>query len=220
MSENTGYKQDKKQKGADIPRLTPEEDIIIEGTDEFAHLRTAGVSSTAITIVCSMVGAGMLSLPAAFARMGWVFGTVMIGLVGVFGMYSGCLLVKCMNTLDQDGKKRSAPTLNWVRVCFGKTGRIIAHIGTYGTCIGVGILFLILASDSFRDLTHAVSANAFTCISAVNCSSFCYFLRLSMGLHLFLPLETPCIFSDGAYLSLGKTSTFSRGIMEPLEKRN
>eukprot|EP01135_Chromosphaera_perkinsii_P002299 Nk52_evm85s221 gene=Nk52_evmTU85s221 len=158
--------QNSKEKVVNPTKIQVDDDLVFEKEDDFAHLRTAGVSSTAITIVCSMVGAGMLSLPAAFARMGWILGSIMIGLVGLFGMYAGLLLVKCLNTLDSHGKRiRSYPDLG--EVCFGKTGRYIAHFGTYGTCVGVGILFLILSTDSFRDLTHEVSATAFTCISAV-----------------------------------------------------
>eukprot|EP01135_Chromosphaera_perkinsii_P007087 Nk52_evm26s684 gene=Nk52_evmTU26s684 len=134
---------------------------------DFGHLRKSSVSATTVTIICSVLGVGILSMPGSFSRMGWIIGSLMIGTIGAFGLYCSCLLGKCMmGTADNSGKRiRSYPELG--DVCFGRKGRILAHIGTYGTCVGVGMLFLILAAESFSDLSSALSKQVFTCVSAI-----------------------------------------------------
>eukprot|EP00126_Sphaerothecum_destruens_P000195 Sdes_comp10240_c0_seq1m1865 len=131
--------------------------------DEFSHLRKNGVFKTAVTIVCSMVGVGMLGLPSAFARLGWIPGCLVFLFTGCIATYCGLCLVKCMSFVEPGGRQlRSYPELG--QFCFGGFGKFISYFATYGTCIGVGILFIVLAAQSCQELNNSLSYNVWACI--------------------------------------------------------
>lgn len=58
---------------------------------------------TVITIFISFVGAGILGLPYAFLRSGYVMGTVCIAAVSIISLHCMLLLLECKHRLEDRG---------------------------------------------------------------------------------------------------------------------
>ena len=59
---------------------------------------------TAFLIAGEIVGTGILGLPFAMSRLGWIVGILATLLFGLFAWYSGVLLARVRNELFPNGK--------------------------------------------------------------------------------------------------------------------
>ena len=102
--------------------------------------------SAVYNVVCCIVGAGVLGIPYAIAKIGWA-GAPLVLICGVWGAYTGILLGRCtvydpsLKTYGDIGMK-----------AMGWWGKFIVVACQVGTCVGAGILYIVLAGQNFHQL--------------------------------------------------------------------
>ena len=124
-----------------------------------------GTSSTlgaAFNILCTVVGTGLLNLPAGFAQSGWV-GAPMLVIMCTMAGYTACVLIKCFkyiggkesvtgelqNVLMDDvvGSSGSAETYGDIgQAAFGAFGRWFVVVQMHLTLCMVGTIYHLLAA--------------------------------------------------------------------------
>ncbi|CAG8498802.1 2901_t:CDS:2 [Diversispora eburnea] len=104
-----------------------------------------------INITCVVAGSGVLGLPYAIKQGGWI-GIGLIPLSMLITLYTSVILIKC---LYYDGKTRLKTFEDIGYHAFGNFGKYFL-VGIFNNIIllGVSILFLILAGQSFDALVE------------------------------------------------------------------
>ncbi|KAF4655205.1 hypothetical protein FOL47_009540 [Perkinsus chesapeaki] len=118
-------------------------------------------------VVMTAIGLGFMTLPLAFSRAGWIGGTVLLLLAGVFVYYNTKLLCDslCMNPEDP---KRPIPSFEDLgRICYGRVGVVINSITLHPFLLCASAAFLILISTSMYSLTGVLSYNTWLLIMTV-----------------------------------------------------
>jgi vesicular inhibitory amino acid transporter len=136
-----------------------------------------GVFVTALFIIGEMVGGGIVSMPNAVFRQGWV-GIPIIALVGMASGYTGAQLGWCWTILQQrwpevymQHTQKPYPEMGFR--AFGPWCRKFVSVCTTITLFGTATVFLILASENIASLI----------LSWTNTDiSFCYFVLIIAAL--------------------------------------
>jgi len=94
-----------------------------------------------INLTSTILGAGMLGLPYAYANMGWLLGTVMIGICGAGGTTALFFLARC-------AKKTTAPS-SFYKVAIQATPKYAFLIDAIIAikCFGVATSYLVVVGD-------------------------------------------------------------------------
>ena len=142
---------------------------------EFVEERQSGIFKTIISMLCTMVGVGILSLPTAFADCGWLVATCFLFIGAYFAGHAGFRLGYCL-----DYGKDTGPILTYAELgehCWGFFGKACAHFCVYGTCMGAAILYLILASQMLESI---FGSDVMTLVlwSLINCAILVPFIYL------------------------------------------
>jgi amino acid permease len=138
-----------------------------------------GTSSTlgaAFNILCTVVGTGLLNLPAGFAQSGWVgvpFFVVMCTMAG----YTACVLIKCFDYIGTrhhatgeapsdltEGDAASAPKRETYgdigQAAYGACGRWFVTVQMHLTLVMVATIYHLLAAINLRNLFPQLSQPA------------------------------------------------------------
>jgi vesicular inhibitory amino acid transporter len=78
---------------------------------------------TMFHIICLVAGTGMLQIPFALAKGGWI-GTGLLLMGAAVNNYSGCLLAECL--YQPEGRLKGYPDIG--RVAFGTYGEYLVQI--------------------------------------------------------------------------------------------
>ncbi|EDV26356.1 uncharacterized protein TRIADDRAFT_22725 [Trichoplax adhaerens] len=130
-----------------------------------------GVATTAFFIVAEMAGSGVLALPKAVVESGYT-GIGLIVVASIMSAYTGKILGDCWNILldklpqYREHNRYPYPSIGYEAI--GPAGRYLVSICVNLTLFGVGVVFLILASNNLISLidTHNISYAGWLAICA------------------------------------------------------
>ncbi|XP_026742354.1 amino acid transporter AVT1D-like [Trichoplusia ni] len=133
--------------GENVSEKTPLIGSKDEGTGQRQGL---SMEQTAILIAGEMAGSGVLALPRALAKTGWV-GVPLIVLVCVVAAFSGKRLGDCWSILeDRDPEMRTRkrnPYAIIVEQALGKTWSIVVSMAMIVTLFGASVVYLLLSAQ-------------------------------------------------------------------------
>jgi amino acid permease len=108
----------------------------------------ASDSSALFHVVCVIAGTGILQLPYALGKSGWIGVAIMI-MAAFVNEYTGRLIIQC---LYYKGKRLTGyPEIGYL--AFGRVGRGVVNVFFNSVLIGVTCLYLILAGMDLAHLT-------------------------------------------------------------------
>eukprot|EP01135_Chromosphaera_perkinsii_P001527 Nk52_evm7s206 gene=Nk52_evmTU7s206 len=142
---------------------------------EFVEERQSGVTKTITSMLCTMVGVGILSLPTATAACGWVVATIFLFVGAYFAGHAGFRLGYMLDHGKESGPITSYSELGYH--CWGRAGRYLANFCVYGTCMGAAILYMILASQMIESVIGEGIMSQ-VCWSLINCALLVPFIYL------------------------------------------
>eukprot|EP00605_Chrysophyceae_sp_TOSAG23-4_P002627 GSChrysophyteH1.ASY1.ANO1.2899.1 assembled CDS len=116
-------------------------DIVLSSSPEADLLNRSSWLSCYINLTSTILGAGMLGLPYAYANMGWLLGTTLIIVCGVTATMALFFLAKC-------AKKTSAPS-SFYKVAMLATPKYAFSIDLIIAikCFGVATSYLVVVGD-------------------------------------------------------------------------
>ncbi|KAJ7525559.1 hypothetical protein O6H91_17G056700 [Diphasiastrum complanatum] len=140
------------QKSTDTSPLLPCKD-----NDLLLGNQLSSVRKTFGNIAMSLVGAGMLGLPYAFKRAGWLAGSIALIVVAMATYYSLKLLVDARKKVEDDGEAEVATYSDLSYHAYGDRGRIavdgLIFLSQGGTCIAILIFIGENLPSLFSTLT-------------------------------------------------------------------
>lgn len=97
------------------------------------------------SIVCTMVGCGILGLPETLSQGGWAAGALIV-LISIMTNYTARILITSLYRGPPGGGRLSGyPAIG--EAAFGTPGLVVVHVFHKATLFGVATLFLILAGQ-------------------------------------------------------------------------
>jgi len=175
---NTNSPKPNEKDSNNTPLITKNDEKVFPVTGIEASFR-----SSLINLCNTILGAGMLGMPFAFAMTGIIFGAVLVilgGMAAAFGLY---LLSVCASKLESESSFFSVAKVTYPSAAFIIDGAILLK------CFGVGVSYLIVIGDlmpdamsSFFDINsdHLVNQRWFwiTLVLGVVISPLCFLKRL------------------------------------------
>lgn len=119
-----------------------------------AALGTASQGQVAVNIFISFVGAGMLGMPYAFSRSGWLLGSLTLSIVSIANVYAMLLLVKARKHLERKGHNDIRTYGDLARVVIGTGGESIVNILVVISQIGFATAYLIFIAANINNIWH------------------------------------------------------------------
>ncbi|KAM3968631.1 os protein [Aphomia sociella] len=124
------------------------------------------VKQTAFLIAGEMAGSGVLALPRALVRTGWV-GVPIIILMCAVAAFSGKRLGDCWSILeDRDPKMRSRKRNPYAIIAeesLGKTWSVVVSMAVTVTLFGASVVYLLLAAQIIEQVFLALVPNVTYC---------------------------------------------------------
>lgn len=155
VSENMTAPDDTFEEDYDIVEVdrTP----AFENDGKFAKIKkVASVLSSEISLVNTIVGAGILSLPMAMYKFGLIVGIILVLLMGTLGFFGMWFLAHVGDELYKREQKKNNGKFPDVNVCFTWVGNQISpalaallNVVLFVYLIGVLIAYLIVIADAF-----------------------------------------------------------------------
>jgi hypothetical protein len=133
-----------------------EEDVDAHGVAQ----GTATPAQVAVNIFISFVGAGLLGLPYAFSRSGWLLGTVSLALVSAGNLYCMLLLVKIRKRLEADGITGIKGYGCVGREVIGPKGELLVNICLVVSQAGFATAYLIFIAANIQSVTSGQAGRA------------------------------------------------------------
>ena len=128
-----------------------------ENDGKFSFLKkAASIMSSNISLVNTMVGAGLLSLPMVMYKLGIIVGVILIVLMGVLGYFAMWFLAGAAEGLFKEEQKKNNGKYPSISISFTWVGNRLAPKTTpilnlilflYST--GIMIAYLIVVADAF-----------------------------------------------------------------------
>jgi len=116
------------------------------------QLGKATQAQVAVNIVISFVGAGLLGMPYAFSRSGWLLGSISISLVSIANVYAMLLLVKCRQHLESQGHEDILGYGDLGRVVAGIAGERLVNICLVISQVGFATAYIIFIAANFSSI--------------------------------------------------------------------
>jgi len=127
---------------------------------------TATSSQVAVNIFISFVGAGMLGMPYAFSRSGWLLGLLALSATSIANVYCMLLLVKTRRKLeDSEGHTDLFGYGDVGRVVAGNWGESLVNGCLVLSQVGFGTAYLIFVAENLHNI--AKIERLWTCIACV-----------------------------------------------------
>jgi len=136
-----------------------ESDESLDGAHGMAH-GTASPAQVAVNIFISFVGAGLLGLPYAFSRSGWLLGIAALFMVSTGNVYAMLLLVKCRKKLEASGIGNVAGYGDLGREVLGPKGEVLVNICLVISQAGFATAYLIFIAANISSITHGKAGRA------------------------------------------------------------
>eukprot|EP00937_MAST-01D_sp_MAST-1D-sp2_P004354 g4354.t1 len=115
-------------------------------TPEEAAEGAGTLASTALSLTATAMGAGMLSLPQAFADTGWLVGSISLAVVAAAADFSLVALVRAAEASGKLSVEEQAEHY------FGRRGLLLAQGALVLLLFGALIILLVVATDCLQDL--------------------------------------------------------------------
>lgn len=136
------------------------------------QLGTATQGQVAVNIVISFVGAGLLGMPYAFSRSGWLLGSICISLVSIANVYAMLLLVKCRQQLEEQGHKDIIGYGDLGRVISGIAGERLVNICLVISQVGFATAYIIFIGANLSSIwekyyTKEIDITPYVCFGCV-----------------------------------------------------
>jgi len=129
------------------------------GAHGMAH-GTATRGQVAVNIIISFVGAGLLGLPYAFSRSGWVLGVLCLSAVSIGNVYAMLLLVKCRKKLESDGYGGIKGYGDLGREVMGPRGEVLVNVCLVVSQAGFATAYLIFIAANVQSITNGKAGRA------------------------------------------------------------
>eukprot|EP01013_Petalomonas_cantuscygni_P008060 TRINITY_DN20771_c0_g1_i1.p1 TRINITY_DN20771_c0_g1~~TRINITY_DN20771_c0_g1_i1.p1 ORF type:complete len:499 (+),score=48.52 TRINITY_DN20771_c0_g1_i1:57-1499(+) len=95
----------------------------------------------------SFIGAGILDLPYAFSRVGWLLGTVMLAGIAVVNLYCMLLVIIMYDTLTDAGKSvKTYGDVGWYAM--GRCGSLLADVFIAVSQVGFCIAYIVFINTN------------------------------------------------------------------------
>eukprot|EP01104_Vermistella_antarctica_P003107 TRINITY_DN13265_c0_g1_i1.p1 TRINITY_DN13265_c0_g1~~TRINITY_DN13265_c0_g1_i1.p1 ORF type:complete len:487 (+),score=86.38 TRINITY_DN13265_c0_g1_i1:40-1500(+) len=98
-------------------------------------------------IICTVVGAGLINLPAGLMQSGWI-GLAFLIVLGLMSCYTGIILIRC---LHPPGRRRLYTYGDIGEATYGTFGRWFVNIQMHMVLTGVATIYLVLAGSNFQE---------------------------------------------------------------------
>lgn len=115
---------------------------------------TATSAQVAVNIFISFVGAGLLGLPYAFSRSGWLLGSMSLAAVSSGNVYAMLLLVKCRKRLEEMGHTGIKGYGDVGREVMGPRGEVLVNICLVISQAGFATAYLIFIAANVRSIVE------------------------------------------------------------------
>ena len=116
----------------------------------------ASISSCFINLCNTIVGSGMLGLPYAFAKTGWLLGTIISVVCALFSSFALHTLALC--ALESPPPSSFYSVANEVLPSF----TTLIDVAVAIKCFGVSTSYLIVMGDLMPEMTEQLGGNAFS----------------------------------------------------------
>ncbi|ORX42680.1 hypothetical protein DM01DRAFT_1341003 [Hesseltinella vesiculosa] len=103
------------------------------------------------SIICVVAGTGLLGIPYALSRSGWI-GCFFLIFNACISQYTGVLIIRCLYLYPDSPRLDGFPEIGLAT--FGKCGQIIAFVFSHLLLLGTPIVYFILASGNIQDLLN------------------------------------------------------------------
>jgi amino acid permease len=113
--------------------------------DDGVIARTGNWITTSGHIITAVIGTGVLSLPWAFAQLGWGAGPVLLAMFGAVTLYTTFMLADCYRAPDPVTGKRTYTYIGAVGTILGPRAKWWVGLAQYANLIGTGIGYTITA---------------------------------------------------------------------------
>jgi proton-coupled amino acid transporter len=121
---------------------------------------SATPTQVAINIFISFVGAGLLGLPYAFSRSGWLLGSLSLCAVSATNVYAMLLLVKCRKRLEQQGVTGIKGYGGVGREVLGAWGEVVVNVCLVISQAGFATAYLIFIGANIHKVTNGMASRA------------------------------------------------------------
>lgn len=144
------------------------DDSVVSSASDLSESPAKGTATprqVAINIFISFVGAGLLGMPYAFSRSGWLLGSVTLSAVSFANIYSMLLLVKTRKKLEEKGHTNIRGYGDLGRVVLGPRGEMFVNLCLVISQVGFATAYIIfIAANLHRafDLERVVVC--FACV--------------------------------------------------------
>lgn len=129
------------------------------GAHGMAH-GTATPAQVAVNIFISFVGAGLLGLPYAFSRSGWLLGSICLAMVSTGNVYAMLLLVKCRKRLEANGYVGIKGYGDLGREVMGPRGEVLVNVCLVVSQAGFATAYLIFIAANVQSMTDGKAGRA------------------------------------------------------------
>ncbi|CAG8548550.1 34_t:CDS:2 [Funneliformis caledonium] len=149
-SDETSTHSNRSSLDSEAPLIGDEERLIndLQNTDR----RNAEGSSFGayINVTCLVAGTGVLGLPDALNKGGWLaLGLIVMSMI--ITLYTSIITIKC---LYYNGKSRLSSYGEIGQHAFGTFGKYLVEIFHHIILVGVSVLYFILAAENFNELAQ------------------------------------------------------------------
>ena len=132
---------------------------------------TATNRQVAVNIFISFVGAGLLGMPYAFSRAGWLLGSIALTVVSTCNVYAMLLLVKIRRKLESSGKHPEIAGYGDIgRIVAGPCGEALVNICLVISQLGFATAYIIFIAANLNarfDLPRSVVCAM--CVPILSC---------------------------------------------------
>jgi len=134
---------------------------------EFGEAGTATPKQVAVNIFISFVGAGMLGLPYAFSKSGWLLGTITVFSISAINVYAMLLLVKTRQKLESQGHKDIFGYGDVGRIVAGNKGETFVNACLVISQVGFATAYIIFIAANIYNITDGGINRAYVCFGCV-----------------------------------------------------
>ena len=144
-------------------------DIHSNRKDELQSSRRNGTASpmqVAVNIFISFVGSGMLGMPYAFSRSGWLLGILSLCTISTMNVYSMLLLVKTRHQLELLGSTNLEGYGDIGRAISGAWGELFVNICLVISQLGFATAYIIFIAANIHNIYPQIE-RATICLACV-----------------------------------------------------
>lgn len=144
--------------------------------EAYAHkLTRTETAQITVNIIISFVGAGLLGIPQAFSRAGWLLGSIALCAVSVVNVYAMLLLPKVRRHVaaqqaqlqQQNGDTTPVRIQSYGalgRILLGHAGEVLVNVCLVVSQTGFATAYLIFIAESLHERVHNRALICFGCV--------------------------------------------------------